>query len=191
MTMDKYSGRPSLQRYNRPAQSFGELMDVPLADFAFLACWTVLGRAATEDEWTSAREIADDEHARLVWIEATLQANAAPGVRPMPEVTRRLRVYRLASTAWGRQLLWALDHLNKLMIWRGFARVGRRLAGTFRYTYRHTRKWLLRNLRSVRAKLRIPFRKAEFDDVTASLCPKERAILEQLLEASHNHSVRR
>lgn len=142
----------------------------------------MLGRAANEDEWRSALLIEDNEYSRLLWMESLFRIQAPPGVRLLPEISQRLRLYRLGSTASGRLFLRSLERLRRWLLWRLFERIGRRIAGLTRYTYRHTRKWRIRTGKKVREAARQAPRKAP-PDLVANLCAEEREIFERLLRA--------
>jgi len=186
-----FPGRASLQRYDRPASTYAVLIAAPLTDFPFVACWTILGRAPREEEWYSALQIADNETARLLWMEALFEAKATPGERLWSEIEQRLRLHRLNSSAWGRLLVGSIEWLRQWLVWRLIERLGRRVAGLTRYTYRHSRKWLIRTGRAAIAAVQLPPRQAAVDDVASALSPEERAIFERLLQASRNQTDRR
>lgn len=178
-----FPGRASLQRYDRPASAYAVLIAAPLHDFPFVACWTILGRAPREDEWRSAILLADNEGERLEWMHALFTAEAQPGVRLWPEIEQRLMLHRLGAKAWGRLMLGSLELLRKWLVWRLLERVGRRLTGLTRYTYRHSRKWLIRQTKGLVSAVRLRPRKAAIEDVAAGLNAEERAIFERLLQA--------
>lgn len=186
-----FPGRASLQRHDRPASTYAVLIAAPLNDFPFVACWTILGRPPCEDEWHSAMLLADSEGERLVWMDALFKAEAPPGIRLWPEIEQRLKLHRLRSTSWGRLLIASLEWLRQWLAWRLMERVGRRVAGLTRYTYRHSRKWLIRQGKALVAAIRLPPRKAAIEDIAATLNPEERAIFERLLHANRTLSDRR
>lgn len=178
-----FPGRASLQRFDRPASAYAVLIAAPLYDFPFVACWTILGRAPREDEWRSATLLADNEGERLEWMHALFKAEAPPGVRLWPEIEQRLKLHRLGAKAWGRLVLGSLEWLRKWLVWRLLDRVVQRLAGLTRYSYRHSRKWLIRQAKALVSAVRLPPRKTVIEDVAAALNAEERAIFERLLQA--------
>lgn len=186
-----FPGRASLQRYDRPASAYAVLIAAPLHDFPFVACWTVLGRPPHAEEWHSALLLTDCEGQRLAWMETLARTQAGPGVSLPPELEQRLKLYRLKSTTWGQLLISSLEWLRQWSAWHLAERVGRRVAGLTRYTYRHSRKWLIRQGKALLAALQMPPRKAAIEDVAATLSPEERAIFERLLEAHRTHSDQR
>lgn len=185
MDSDQYQfrGRASLQRYDRPAQSLAELMAVPPADFPYSACWTVLGRAPSEAEWRSGIDIVPTETARLNWIETTLQIGGPSGAVAPVDLLQRMGLARRMASRRGRVLLRMQDWLKQWLVLRMIQRVAKRLAALTRYTYRHSRKRVLRLLTKFGAWLRSPLRPSEINQAAASLLPEQRALFDRLVAA--------
>lgn len=137
--------RPSLLRYNRPAQSSLDLFLAPEHDFPFIVCWTAANRAPTPEEWWNGYCASGNEQMRLDWLNTLLQQESACGRQALlpEEISARLSSYASSESAKARRRNSLVQGLSKLPLGSFLVRAAQRVAGLSRYTYRHSRKRLL------------------------------------------------
>lgn len=138
--------RARTARFDRPAASLAELLQGDGADFVHMAVWTLRGRRA---------EAA--EHARLLaLLEASprggkgavidllaADAEAAEESRTLPGLANYLLMRQRRGTPVVGPLLAGITALHLRYPGLGWpARFARSIPGKFRYTYRHSRKFL-------------------------------------------------
>lgn len=140
--------RARLARFDRPAQSLIELLQAEGGDFVHLASWTLLGRRANRTEHAECLAmLSTSPHDSKGVLIADLAARAeASGMTPeLAGLAHYLRVRARRSTPIvGPLLAMATSLYLHLPILGWPARFVRRIPGKFRWTYRHSRKALLK-----------------------------------------------
>lgn len=138
--------RPRLSRYDRSALTLAELLRAEGTDFIFQAVWTLHGRRTSRAQHDALLELLHRPRGKMAVL-AALETSLPQGaeLNTLPGLRRMLLVERRRNTSLvGPLLSWATvladRHPGAMMP----VRFVRSLPGKARWTYRHSRKLLIR-----------------------------------------------
>lgn len=181
--------RPSLSKYNRAAQSSLDLFLAPERDFPFIACWTAANRAPTPEEWWDGYCAAGSPQTRLKWLSALLKQEAGSGrhVSLPDEIIARLRASTSRPSVMGGWYQTLLQCLAKLPLGSSLLRIAQRMAGLSRYTYRHSRKRILRFAQYLGSRVSRIFGPNEVIFLGRDMAPEEKELFLNLVAARREY----
>jgi len=181
--------RPSLSKYNRAAQSSLDLFLAPERDFPFIACWTAANRAPTPEEWRGGDCAAGSAQTRLDWLSTLIQQEAVHGRQAsLPEeIISRLRASAsrpAVMDGWHHTLT---QGLARLPLGSFPLRGAQRIAGLSRYTYRHSRKRILRFVQYMGSWASRLFGPNEVVSLAREMAPEEKELFLNLVAARREY----
>lgn len=181
--------RPSLSRYNRAAQSSLDLFLAPERDFPFIACWTAASRTPTPEEWRDGYCAAGSAQTRLNWLNTLLQREVVSGRQPsLPEeIIARLHASSSRSAVRGGWHHILLQGLATLPPGSLLLRAAQRIAGLSRYTYRHSRKRILRFVQYIGSWTSRLFGPSEVISLAREMAPEEKDLFLSLVAARREY----
>ena len=181
--------RPSLSMYNRAAQCSLDLFLAPERDFPFIACWTAANRAPTPEEWWDGYRAAGSAQTRINWLSTLLQQEAVSGRQAsLPdEIIARLRASTSRPTVMGGWHHTLLQGLATLPLGFFLLRAVQRIAGLSRYTYRHSRKRILRFVQYIRSWASRLFGPSEVISLAREMAPEEKELFLNLVAARREY----
>jgi hypothetical protein len=149
IAMDK--PRPRLARFDRPALHIDDLMAAHGEDFVHIAYWTLAGRRAKPEEIKTGIASLDGgmtrEHLLMVLAESY---QLSPKDTQLPHLKKLLAEQRRRRIPLVGELLISIDSAlgNDRTMLRARVYV-QRAAGAVRWSYRHSRKALIRTIRQL------------------------------------------
>lgn len=181
--------RPSLLRYNQAAKSSLDLFLAPERDFPFIACWTAANRAPTPEEWWDGYCAAGSVQTRLKWLNTLLKQEADSGrhVSLPDEIIARLHASTSRPSVRGGWYQTLLQGLEKLLLGLLLLRAAQRMAGLSRYTYRHSRKRIIRFVQYIGSWASRLFGPNDVISLAREMEPEEKELFLSLVAARHEY----
>jgi hypothetical protein len=140
--------RARLARFDRPAKSLSELLHAEGDDFIHLAAWTVLGRRAAQEEhtdWCAFLASCSEDPKGSVIAQLAMQAEISGSPPPLMELRHYLRIRARRNIPVVGRFAATVTHFYLCHPALGIpTRFLRKIPGKCRWTYRHSRKGMIK-----------------------------------------------